>query len=79
MTANTQTQPNEITSAVDLLTEDLLSLPEARLEVPGTPHVSTLHRWRLRGIGGVRLETIRIGGRILTSRQSLARFLTRLQ
>ncbi len=35
-------------------TETLLSFAEAIARLPGSPHVSTLHRWRLRGIRGVR-------------------------
>ena len=32
-------------------------------------------RWRLRGIRGVKLETIKIGGRRFTSAEALARFI----
>lgn len=41
-------------------------------------HLSTVHRWRLRGVNGIRLETWRIGGRRVTSRAALARFHARV-
>jgi hypothetical protein len=37
-------------------------------------HVSTLHRWSRRGLRGVRLETIRIGGVVCTSEAALEAF-----
>lgn len=37
-------------------------------------HPSTLHRWRQRGIRGVRLETLLIGGARYTSTEALSRF-----
>jgi len=59
---------------VDLSTEHLLSLPEAASRLPGRPHISTLHRWRQRGVRGVKLETLLLGGRRYTSREALKRF-----
>ena len=37
-------------------------------------HPTTLHRWRLRGIRGVKLETILAGGKRYTSASSLNKF-----
>lgn len=37
-------------------------------------HPSTLHRWRLRGVRGVRLDTVLIGGTRYTSTEALSRF-----
>lgn len=37
-------------------------------------HVSTLWRWQLRGVRGVRLETILLGGIRHTSHEALERF-----
>lgn len=37
-------------------------------------HPSTVHRWRLRGARGIRLETILAGGARMTSAQALSRF-----
>lgn len=63
--------------------ETLLSLAAAAAELPrrrrGKPtHVSTLHRWATRGLRGVRLEVLRVGGTTCTSREALQRFFTRL-
>ena len=56
--------------------EKLLRLPDAVEAATGQcPHLSTLHRWRLRGIAGVKLETVRCGGRRLCSIESVRRFL----
>lgn len=41
-------------------------------------HVSTLFRWASRGCRGVKLETVRVGGTLCSSRDALARFFERL-
>jgi len=64
--------------SIDLTNEQLVSLPGAARRLPGQPHVSTLHRWRLRGVRGVRLETTLIGGKRFTSTEALQRFVDRL-
>jgi hypothetical protein len=51
-------------------------LPRRRAGRPA--HVSTLYRWALRGLRGVTLETIQIGGTLCTSREALQRFFARL-
>jgi len=57
--------------------EKLLSLPAAVEAATGQrPHPSTLHRWRLRGIAGVHLETVRCGGKRLCSVEAVRRFLS---
>lgn len=62
--------------AIDL--EDLVPFPDAPSIVPGRPDISTLHRWRTKGVRGVRLVTVRIGGRRFVSRKSLEQFSARL-
>lgn len=54
--------------------DDHLTLPEAAATLPGRPHLSTLHRWRLRGVRGVRLRTCLVGGRRYTTRRWLREF-----
>jgi len=51
-------------------------LPSARC--PHGVHVATLHRWIRRGVRGVRLERIRIGGTTCTTEQALGRFFAAL-
>ena len=59
---------------VDISLETVVSLTEATRFLPGRPHLSTLHRWRLCGVRGVRLETFLCGGKRFTSHEALARF-----
>lgn len=60
---------------IDVENESIITLAEAARSVPGgAVHVSTVHRWRMKGCRGVRLETILRGGVRFTSREALARF-----
>ena len=54
--------------------EELLFMTVAAKSLPSRPNVATLWRWRTAGCRGVRLETVLIGGRRMTSREALARF-----
>ena len=61
--------------AIDVTTEDVLTLGEACRAIPPKGiSPATMARWIQRGVRGCRLETVVIGGRRLTSRESLARF-----
>ena len=60
---------------IDVATEELLSLSEAAKVTPGRPHVSTLWRWQKRGVRGVRLSTVIVGGRRFTSREAIEQFI----
>ena len=62
---------------IDVSSEALLTFSEASKALPGRPHVSTLHRWRLRGVRGIKLETCMVGGRRCTSHQAIERFAAR--
>ena len=61
---------------IDTQTETLLTFADARTAFPGDRRLSlaTLHRWRLNGVRGVRLETLLIGGLRYTSREAIERF-----
>lgn len=59
---------------VDNKIEEYIPLLEASRIIPGRPHISTLYRWWTRGVNGVKLETVLIGGRRMCSRKSLAQF-----
>jgi len=54
------------------------SLAEAAKLMPGHPHISTLHRWRISGVRGVRLDTTLIGGRRFVTRESIAEFFQKI-
>lgn len=58
-----------------LLTEDLLGMNEVPPILQKRVNVSTVWRWTNRGIKGVKLETIKLGGKTLTSQQALTRFI----
>lgn len=59
---------------IDPQNERLFPLTDAAKEVPHRPNVTTLWRWQTRGIRGVKLETLLVGGRRMTSREALSRF-----
>jgi hypothetical protein len=67
---------------IDWNTEEMLTMAQAAAEVPhtgrGRTHVSTVYRWALRGVHGVRLSTLQCGGTTFTSRQALQRFFEEL-
>lgn len=67
---------------IDAHNEALLQLREIGANLPRpasvpAPHRITVQRWISRGIRGVKLETVRIGGSVYTSREALARFIER--
>jgi hypothetical protein len=59
---------------IDIQWEKLILLCEAAAILPGRPSVTTLWRWRTRGIRGRKLESISIGGRVYTTVEALERF-----
>jgi hypothetical protein len=68
--------------AINAENENLVSLTEATKVLPRIngrkPAVSTLWRWCRVGLRGVHLDYLRMGRRIVTSRQALHRFFTEL-
>ena len=67
---------------IDATTENLLGLSEAAKLLPRINGrkvaTSTLWRWCRKGLRGVRLEYLRMGRDIVTSRQALGRFFREL-
>lgn len=61
--------------AIDLDAEELIPFQKAAAHVPGRPCLQTLHRWRLRGARGRKLDTVLIGGIRYTSREAIRRFI----
>lgn len=61
---------------IDPNIELLIHFQKATREFPGRGVcIQTLHRWRLHGVRGIKLETIMIGGLRYTSREAIARFI----
>jgi len=55
--------------------ENLFSLVDAVEKATGRrPHLSTVLRWASRGSEGIRLDTVLLGGRRLTSPEAVRRF-----
>jgi len=68
---------------IDTAVENLVSLREVPRCLPVRSngkrlHISAVYRWTLRGIRGVRLETVKVGGTTYTSREAIQRFSERL-
>ena len=70
--------------AIDVRNEQLITFSELARSLPrrrdNRPvNVSTIHRWRSRGLdGGIRLEAVRVGGAWCTSWEAFHRFCDRL-
>jgi len=61
--------------SINLRAETAKTLATAARTVTGGPvHVSTIHRWRLKGVRGVRLETFLRGGIRYTTDEAIERF-----
>lgn len=67
---------------INIDNETLLSLTEATKVLPRVngkrPAIATLWRWCRKGLRGVRLEYVRVGRSIATSREALNRFFNAL-
>ena len=68
---------------IDISRERVITFTEAAGHLPRRrmgrrPHVATLYRWTQRGLRGVRLESIQIGGSLCTSVEAMQRFFNRL-
>jgi hypothetical protein len=54
---------------------EYIPLSVAARIVPGRPSIRTVWRWTTRGIGGHRLESIKVGGKRLTTERAIRDFL----
>lgn len=63
---------------LDLNEEKPFNFSTISKQHPIRPSVPTLWRWALRGLRGVRLETIKVGGRRYTTFEAIDRFASRL-
>ena len=68
---------------IDLKSEQLLTLKDVCDILPRRrrgrkPAFSTVWRWALHGIHGVRLETLKCGGTLCTSKEAVQRFFEQL-
>ena len=67
---------------IDMQTDSLVHLREVPDLLPRRRgrkvHLSTVYRWTDRGVGGTKLETLKVGGVAYTSQEALARFIAEL-
>mgnify|MGYP006298160503 CR=1 FL=1 len=71
---------------IDPTVETLIPLGEVPRTVKWLPgrrgakriHTATLYRWAQRGLDGVRLETLKVGGTLCTTEEALKRFFAAL-
>lgn len=63
---------------IDISRETLRTFAEFAAMLPNKPNISTIHRWRLRGCRGVKLESILIGNQRFTSDEAGQRFFDRI-
>lgn len=61
--------------APNLSHETFLTLQQAAKRLPGRRHISSVFRYAHKGVRGIRLETIVVGGRRYTSVEALDRFI----
>ena len=61
--------------SIDLTTETPKTLAKAAQTLPGgAVHLSTIYRWRMKGVRGVKLETVLRGGIRYTTDEAIERF-----
>lgn len=66
---------SETSKMIDPATETLIRFQVAGRHIPGNPSVCALHRWRLNGVRGTKLETLLCGGVRFTSVEAISRFI----
>ena len=62
--------------SIDIETERMVPLAQSPKHIPGRPNASTPYRWATVGVrGGIRLETVVVGGKRFTSIEAIQRFI----
>lgn len=56
--------------------DELIPIERVPKILPGNPNISTIHRWRTKGVLGIRLHSVRVGGRRMIPRESLLAFIS---
>lgn len=63
---------------IDIQNETVVTFTDVTKNLKTRPHLSQVYRWAERGIGGVKLEYIQMGGKRCTSTEALQRFFAAL-
>jgi hypothetical protein len=58
--------------------EQVLPVKKAPKYIPGNVSTHTAWRWATRGVRGIKLESMMVGGTRVTSREAIDRFLSKL-
>jgi len=59
-----------------VVVQDVVPINRAAALFPGNqPHLATIWRWAQRGVRGIKLETVAIGGRRYVSPEAVERFI----
>ncbi len=64
--------------SIDIQNETVCTVTEAAKLFPGRPHIATVWRYVHTGVRGLRLETIKVGGKRFTSHEAVERFIERV-
>ncbi len=59
---------------IKLSTETVFPVTDAPKHIPGRPSQASVWRWVLQGVGGIKLESILVGGKRFTSAEAIQRF-----
>ena len=62
---------------LELVDEELVRLSDLAIHLPWKPTRCTVWKWTTSGFHGVVLESVKLGGLTMTSRQAVDRFLSR--
>ncbi len=62
---------------IDITREKMRTISEAAKVFPGNPAICTIWRWGSKGINGIRLDTLKCGGKWFTSDEAIERFIER--
>lgn len=60
---------------IDINRESLLTVKQAQSALPNRPSINTIYRWCWKGVRGIKLDSIRVGGRIFTTEEACQRFI----
>jgi hypothetical protein len=60
---------------LDPSNEAAIAVNKSPAHIPGRPHVSTVWRWVLKGVRGIKLETFVVGCQRFTTAEAIERFI----
>jgi hypothetical protein len=56
--------------------DSFIPIKDAPKHIPGRPNLATVYRWFQRGVRGVKLQTVCVGGRRFVARTALDEFIS---